>query len=321
MDLTVAVLLQQLQSLNCPLKLAVAYSGGLDSHVLLHLAAGLPDEFSVRALHVNHGLQTQAWAWSLHCAQIAKSLKLPYLALEVAVAHGAGQGVEAAARKARYQAFAKVLDADEVLLLAHHQADQAETVLYNLIRGSGPAGLAAMPKVKSLGTSMMLRPLLDTPKAAIIEYAKEQKLNFIDDPSNQDVNFDRNFLRHEVLPLLSKRFAHAHAGMARAAQLCQESESLTTSYMVVLYKELFAEPNKVWAKDLQALSPPKLNAILRFWLAKVIGQKPSYKLLQEIKTTLLAAAPDRRPQIKLTQTKRLVKIKGFVLVEDTNAHG
>ena len=213
----------------------VAYSGGRDSHVLLHaLAAGrerLPAPLG--AMHVNHNLQSDAAAWAAHCGAVCAALDVACRDLSVQAHARAGESPEAAARAARYRVLAEVLPPGHVLLTAHHQDDQAETLLLQLLRGAGPKGLAAMPAAAALGQGRLLRPLLDVSQAALRAYADRHGLAWVEDPSNVRLDYDRNFLRQRVLPLLRERWpglgavlARSAAHQADAAQLLDELAAL-----------------------------------------------------------------------------------------------
>lgn len=206
--------------------LLVAYSGGMDSTVLLHqLIAANPSR--IRALHVHHGLHADADAWTAHCQRNCDALGIELLIERVCV-EDTGLGREGAARNARHAAFARVLRDGEVLALAHHRDDQAETFLLRALRGSGVDGLAAMRPWRTYGNGWLWRPLLQTSRDALRAYANEHRLTWIEDPTNDDASFDRNFLRTQVLRLLQARWPHAGAALARSACLSAEAAGMLT---------------------------------------------------------------------------------------------
>ena len=181
----------------------VAFSGGVDSHVLLHLCASSPAlKNKLTAVYVHHGLQKQADQWAEHCVQIAKQLSVSFRMVPVDAKHMPGESPEETARIVRYQALQSLLDENDVLLLGQHREDQLETILLQLFRGAGLAGLAAMPEKKSFGKCLLLRPLLDISQQEIKAYAVEHKLDWIEDPSNLRNEFDRNYLRNSIIPLI-----------------------------------------------------------------------------------------------------------------------
>ncbi|MEQ9394463.1 tRNA lysidine(34) synthetase TilS [Haliea sp.] len=199
----------------------LAFSGGLDSTVLLHLLheyrRSHPGAPPLNAVHVNHNLQPAAVAWEQHCQQVCAALEVPLLLRRVAVDAG-GRGIEAAAREARYRALADSLQAGDVMFFAHHQDDQVETLLLRWLRGAGLQGLQGMPVTRALGPGQLSRPLLAWPRTALEACARRRRLQWIDDPSNVDTGFDRNYLRHEVLPLLARRWPGYRSSMVRSAR-------------------------------------------------------------------------------------------------------
>jgi tRNA(Ile)-lysidine synthase len=205
----------------------IAFSGGLDSTVLLHLLAHLAKTQSLptlNAIHVHHGLQAAADAWPEHCRSVCAALGVPLQVVRVQVQPGAS--LERAARDARYHAFTETVQANEVLLTAQHRDDQAETLLFRLLRGAGVRGLSGIPRQRPLGKGHLLRPLLDVTRAELEAYASEQGLSWVEDPSNEDRQYSRNYLRHQVFPALTSRWPQAVATMARSAAHLSEAQAL-----------------------------------------------------------------------------------------------
>jgi tRNA(Ile)-lysidine synthase len=205
----------------------IAFSGGLDSTVLLHLLASLAKSESLpplSAVHIHHGLQAVADAWPQHCQSVCDALGVPLLVERVKVQSGAS--LERAARDARYAVFSSLTQANDVLLTGQHRDDQAETLMFRLLRGAGVRGLSAMPAQRSVGQGTLVRPLLDISRAELEAYAQAHQLNWIEDPSNQDRQFSRNYLRHQVMPLLTGRWPQAQASMARSAAHLREAQGL-----------------------------------------------------------------------------------------------
>ena len=202
----------------------IAFSGGLDSTVLLHLLANTEHLPPHKAIHIHHGLQAAADAWPSHCQSICDRLGVPLRVMHVQVQPGAS--LERAAREARYQAFAEVVGAGEVLLTGQHRDDQAETLLFRLLRGAGVRGLAAIPMHRPLANGHLVRPLLDASRAELEAYAHEHPLTWIEDPSNADPRFSRNYLRHRVFPLLTERWPQAVSSLARTAEHLSEAQGL-----------------------------------------------------------------------------------------------
>lgn len=247
----------------------VAFSGGLDSTVLLHWLAAQPAvrEGGLRAVHVHHGLQAQADDWAAHCRTICAALDVPLEVRRVQVAMDAGLGPEAAARQARHAEFAAVLHAGEWLALAQHRDDQAETFLLRALRASGPDGLAAMRPLRPFAAGMLWRPLLATPRAALLAWAQAHGLHWIEDPSNADTALDRNFLRHRLLPLLRERWPQADAALARSAGLCADAIELLDDTDRAALDACRIDATTLRASDLLALPAPRRARVLRRWIA------------------------------------------------------
>ncbi|NIE77598.1 tRNA lysidine(34) synthetase TilS [Pantoea sp. Ap-967] len=253
----------------------IAFSGGLDSTVLLHLLADYARHHPsppLRALHVHHGLQPAADAWPAHCQAICDNLGIELQVIHVQVAPGAS--LEQAARDARYGAFEAVLQQGDILFTAQHRDDQAETLLFRLLRGAGLRGLAAMPERRSLGQGSLVRPLLGTSREQLLAYAQANGLAWIEDPSNADTTFDRNYLRGEVFPRLRQRWPQACQNMARSAQHLGEALGLLDELAQGDLGRAGEGAASAWAMldsldlaVLAALSPARQRNALQFWLS------------------------------------------------------
>ncbi|GAB3388324.1 adenine nucleotide alpha hydrolase family protein [Azotobacter armeniacus] len=252
----------------------LAFSGGLDSTVLLHLLVRLGRRRRLpplSVLHVHHGLQSVADDWPEHCRQVCARLGVPLQVRRVRVE--AGASLEHAAREARYRAFAEMLGEGELLLTAQHRDDQAETLLFRLLRGAGVRGLAAMPDMRSLGRGRLLRPLLEVSRAELERYAVAQGLQWVEDPSNRDQHFSRNFLRHRLLPLLAERWPQAVRNMARSAAHMAEAQELLDDLAQLDLAAAGNEGAFFWLglpslalAPLRGLSPARQRNALRHWL-------------------------------------------------------
>lgn len=241
-------------------RVCVALSGGSDSVVLLHALAALrTDTWQLIARHVHHGLSPNADAWAAHCESLCASLAVPLTIERVTVDQHLGTGVEAAARDARFASLDRV-DAD-VIVLAHHALDQGETLLLQLLRGSGPAGMAAMPAT----AGRYVRPLLGVPKSALLTYAQQHQLQWVDDESNRDNRFSRNRLRNTVWPVLVEAFPAAETTLFRAAQL-QAEASLLLDDLAAVDASTSVVDNALRLENFNALSLPRRANLLRFWL-------------------------------------------------------
>lgn len=203
----------------------IALSGGLDSCVLLHSLAALQLPVVLRALHINHQISPNATSWQEHCADICARLNIPFTAVKVDVKN-TGRGIEDAAREARYAVFEQHLSSGDYLFTAHHSDDQSETMLLRLMRGAGPRGLAAMAQARRLGQGILYRPLLNFSRAELEEYAQEQALTWVNDESNTNDHYDRNYLRNQVMPLLRERWPAFANKWQQTAELCAANEAL-----------------------------------------------------------------------------------------------
>jgi tRNA(Ile)-lysidine synthase len=281
--------------------LYIAYSGGVDSHVLLHLCA---QQFQLRnkivAVYVDHGLQTQAKSWGEHCHQQADNLGVRFMSLQVNANAQNGDSPEAAARDARYQALQNQIKTGDLLLVAQHREDQMETVLLQLFRGAGVQGLAAMPVSTVFGAGRLLRPLLNTAKAEILAYAQRHRLNWVEDPSNLSSDFDRNFLRNEIVPLLKQRWPAMDKTLARSAQHCADAAELIEDSSCEMIKDRFNPADQSLSLEkIEHLSSAQYNLLLRQWFRELGLKPPSQAQLNSFKQQLLGARADATPQINL----------------------
>ncbi|OSN00005.1 tRNA lysidine(34) synthetase TilS [Lonsdalea populi] len=278
----------------------LAYSGGLDSTVLLHLCVRLREQygFSLRAAYVHHGLSAFADSWAQHCAGQCSDWHVPFSVLPVQVDAQQG-GIEAAAREARYQAIRKHLHMNEVLLTAQHLNDQSETFLLALKRGSGPAGLSAMASATQFGEQTHLRPLLAFSRAQLAEYAAHHDLSWIEDDSNNDDRFDRNFLRRQVLPVLTQRWPHFPAAVSRSAELCAEQEQLLDELLAESLQSLRRADGGLSITALESYGPLRRAALLRRWLAAEGVRMPSREQLQRLWQDVALSRRDAEPQLVL----------------------
>lgn len=310
-------------------ELVIALSGGVDSMVLLDIVSALSERhpLHLRAVHVNHNISAHAAEWVHLCRQRCAELGVPCKVVEVNVERGAGEGLEAAARQAR-RAVLRLQRAD-ALLLAHHLDDQAETVLLQLLRGSGVAGLCAMPVLRgdSVPGAPWVRPLLDVPRARILDYAQRRELRWVEDDSNADTDLDRNYLRIEVLPRIAARFAGYRETLARAARNLGEANALLEELArqdavgvnagqvgasapeaaSAMAAEAAATAESTAADDIDALALPALRTlgeararnVLRWFIARHGARAPSRERLEDGLRQLLDAGRDRQPCIAL----------------------
>jgi len=298
--LTPESFLDHLRRLPEPTAYRIAYSGGRDSHVLLHLMACVAERLAapVTAVHVDHGLQRQSSRWSDHCLRSCAQLGISCHCIELKLTPIAGESLEALARNARYRALADWLGDDELLLTAHHRQDQAETVLLQLLRGAGPAGLSAMPRISPLGPGCLGRPLLEIDAAALAEYARSQGLCWVEDPSNRETRFDRNYLRQEVVPLLTARWPAMARTLSRSARHCAEAQTLIDEMAARdLQQVRDGEGSLLSLPALSRLSPPRARAVLRAWVRQAGFRVPDSARLDRLLREMTSAAADRNPMV------------------------
>lgn len=288
-------------------KLYIGYSGGIDSQVLLHLCASQPHlRERIIAVHIHHGLQTAADAWEAHCRQQAENFGIAFLSFKVNAKAATGESPEAAAREARYRVFKDLLQADDCLLLAQHREDQLETVLLQLFRGAGVNGLAAMPEIAPLGLGHMLRPLLNTAKSEINNYAVRQQLQWVEDPSNHSSDYDRNFLRNDILPLLKQRWPALDKTVARSARHCGEAATLLDDWgKQTLAQLLNPTDNSLDLANWSKFDRPQQNLLLRGWFRQLGLKPPSSAQLHRMHRQLIAAGEHAVPE--LSNQDRLFK--------------
>ena len=279
-------------------RLCVAYSGGLDSGVLLAALAALRarERFVLRALHIDHQLQPQSAVWARAAQRRARSLRVPCRTIAVRVAHRRGQSLEAAARASRYRALAAALVRGELLLTAHHQEDQLETVLLALLRGSGVRGLAAISAVSAWAGTLLLRPLLPVTRKQLEHYARARRLDWSEDPSNTDERFDRNYLRRAVLPLMRQRWPAAAATVSRSAAHLAEARALLEQ-LAASSLQAARDGSALSVSVLRRLALPQRRNALRHWIAERGLQLPDHRRLREICGPMLAARDDALPRV------------------------
>lgn len=276
-----------------------AFSGGLDSTVLLHQLrhSGLP----VKALHVNHHLQPASNRWVEHCRNTCAQLGVPIYVLDVKIDANDPGGPEAAARAARYEAFLTLVKPGDCLATAHHLDDQAETVLLRLLRGAGVHGLAAMRPQAPLAGGILWRPLLRRSRESLRDYAERHALSWIDDPHNLDPRYARSLLRHEIFPRFSQRWPQAIELLARTAELCSDAVVLLDGLAARdLKKAVMPAKAGIQGLSVRALlemDRSRRNNLLRYWAAQGGFETPPFDALARLEREVLRARPDAAPQL------------------------
>lgn len=278
--------------------IVVAFSGGLDSTVLLHALAALPAARArgLRALHVDHRLHANSRAWAQHAKHVAAQLRVGLDVLVAGEIDATVTGLESAARKARYEAIAAALRDGEVLALAHHADDQAETVLLKLLRGAGPEGLGGMRALRPFANGRLWRPFLELPRSQLHAYAQAHALQWIDDPSNADQRLRRNFLRAEVVPRLAQRWPDATTAIAHSARWSRAAADFISQHVPLALARLQGvDPATLaWAGWLD-LPDALRDPVLRHWLRALRFDEPAHFQVADIERQLRDAAEDAAP--------------------------
>ncbi|WP_018880577.1 tRNA lysidine(34) synthetase TilS [Thioalkalivibrio sp. ALE30] len=275
----------------------IAFSGGLDSTVLLHAAVrlGIP---GLEAMHVDHGLRADSGRQAEHCRAVARALNCPFRTCRLEPLDPRPSGLEAAAREARYVALRGGLEETDILLAAQHADDQAETFLLAALRGSGPDGLRGMRPLRREGATWLGRPLLDLPREALVDYARREGLDWYDDPSNRDARFDRNFLRQSVLPLLRERFGSV-TGLARAAGWQREvAGQLRTHFDEHMEAARDPESGGLDLAHVRRLDNGSARGLVRHWLQAQGLRPPGHARLGEFLRQVVADNPDASPRVE-----------------------
>jgi tRNA(Ile)-lysidine synthase len=295
----------------------VGFSGGLDSTVLVHaLKRAVDDATPVIAVHINHGLHPDAGAWEAHCRHIAGTLNVGFLACHVDVSDHGGAGIEAAAREKRYAAMKELVQDGDVVLSAHHEEDQAETLLLNLMRGSGLAGLAAIGARQQFGPGTLIRPMLKVSREDIERYAREAGLAWVEDPANANLRFDRSFLRREILPRLRQRWPAVSRRLANSAELAGEAARLQDDLARLDLSSLvdpragdlaehdagkngdLVRPDRLEVAGLRKLGAARQRNVLRFAI-RACGLPPAPATrLRQVQDELLTAREDAEPLVR-----------------------
>ena len=285
-----------------PARYLVAFSGGLDSTVLLHALSAMGTSIPIVAIHIDHQLCAESVEWESHCHDFANSLNVRYVGRKANISSDERAGPEAASRAARYAIFETLVEDDDWLLSAHHESDQAETLLLNLMRGSGPGGLAGIASSRPFAKGCLLRPLLGVTKMQIEEYAKRENLHWIEDPSNLESRFDRNFLRNEVLPMLESRWPASIQRLSRSAGLAGEAQVMLDG----LAKSDLAKvgsAHRIEIALMKELDEARQRNLLRYAIRQLELQSPPSTRLSQIVDELVHARQDAQPLVSWPGTE------------------
>ena len=319
MDVVVHTLEQYLETNASKLdEVWVGYSGGLDSHVLLHALCKLQNKFaiSVSAIHINHQLQPEADDWAQHCQSQCENLGIPCQVLVVDAKPESRQSPEDAARIARYRAIRDFIPANATFLTAHHQTDQAETILLQLMRGSGIAGLAAMPESRVIDGVKHDRPLLHCPQQDMLAYAEKQQLAWIEDPTNTDVSVRRNYIRHEVLPTFKKQWQATDELLARSARYLADALRLQNNFLDNLLPDLLVTPDCMNIDKLGKLPEVQQGHFIRHWYHSLGLARPPESLVKQIFEEVISTRDDAQPKLCFAGSQLLKAKNNLLLLPD-----
>ncbi len=298
---------------GAPARFVIAYSGGIDSTVLLHAMSRINIDIPILAIHIDHQLFAASGKWDDHCQAFAAALGIDYVSRLVSIDTTTGMGPEAAARAARYAAFETIVQVDDWLLSAHHQSDQAETLLLNLFRGSGLAGLAAIGHSRPFAHGRLVRPFLGERKELIETYARAEKLLWIDDPSNAESRFDRNFLRNDIVPGLEQRWPALVERLARSAELAGEAQGLLGD-LARIDLESAGATGPLDIKVMSQLSDARQKNLLRYAIRQRGFPSPPSKRLAQIVGELVSAREDAQPLVRWAEVEiRRYRNKLYIL--------
>ncbi len=294
----------------------VAYSGGLDSCVLLHVLAGLKNKIKPKlvAVYINHGLSPNAEQWQDHCQQVCENFAIEFRSYAINISHKGDQGIEALAREKRYEIFDELMKPNDLLLTAHHLNDQVETTLLQLLRGSGPDGLVGMPHARAFSNGTLLRPLLDFSREEIHQYALNESLHWIEDESNHSDLYDRNYLRNKILPELFTRWPGTLKTLQRATSHQSDAKNLIDEIATI---DLLAvgEDNfvKINLERFDTLSDIRKKYVLREWIKKNQLQMPNTQIIDRIIGEVICAQADRNPGIEW-QGAEVRRYRGYLYI-------
>ncbi len=282
---------------NTAHRYAVAFSGGMDSTVLLAALQRLTPRQPLRALHIDHGLHPESASWERHCRSVADSLGVGYESRRCPVAEAPGQSLEARAREVRYGMLAELMAPGETLLTAHHADDQLETILLRLLRGSGVKGLRGIAGGYEFGSGYLARPLLRVPRDEILEVARAWELEWIEDPSNRDLRFDRNFVRAELAPRMKSRWPAAERTVGRAARQMADAHEILED-IAGSDAQAIDNPACIRCAALLEISPPRRRNLLRHLIGRVGLPVPDSRQMATLLKALDVQRPDARTRVQ-----------------------
>ena len=281
----------------------IGYSGGPDSTALVHLLSILnaKQELNLKAIHINHNLSKHSSIWENHCIETCSKLNVNLITKSIEIKVDGG-GLESASRKARYKVFEKILNRDDQLLLGHHSDDVAETLIMRLMRGTGPDGMEGPKLKRSLGQGVLVRPFLGVSKKEILDYLKKHNIDYIKDDSNLSSDFDRNYLRNEIFPMLEKKWNNFSNRVSNFSKIIKDRNDNYSDLMHEKYDDLIS--NSINLKKLKELSDPLIADVLRYSIKKCNIAVPNSKIIEEIIKTFVYSSPGPKSKIEWSRSDK-----------------
>ena len=294
----------------------IGYSGGPDSTALVHLLSILnaKQELNLKAIHINHTLSKHSSIWENHCIETCSKLNVDLITKSIEIKVDGG-GLESASRKARYRVFEKILTRDDQLLLGHHSDDVAETLIMRLMRGTGPDGMEGPKLKRSLGQGVLVRPFLGVSKKEILDYLKKHNIDYIKDDSNLSSDFDRNYLRNEIFPMLEKKWNNFSNRVSNFSKIIKNRNDNYSDLMHEKYDDLIS--NSINLKKLKELSDPLIADVLRYSIKKCNIAVPNSKIIEEIIKTFVYSSPGPKSKVEWSRSDK-EEVSGQIIY--TNGH-
>jgi len=294
----------------------IGYSGGPDSTALVHLLSTLKakQDLNLKAIHINHNLSKHSSTWENHCIETCSKLNVNLITKSIKIKVDGG-GLESASRRARYKVFEKILNRDDQLLLGHHSDDVAETLIMRLMRGTGPDGMEGPKLKRSLGQGVLVRPLLGVSKKENLDYLKKHNINYIQDDSNLSSDFDRNYLRNEIFPMLEKKWNNFPNRVSNFSKIIKDRNDNYSDLMHEKYNDLIS--NSINLKKLRELSDPLIADVLRYSIKKCNLAVPSSKIIEEIIKTFVYSSPGPKSKVEWSRSDK-EEVSGQIIY--TNGH-
>ena len=294
----------------------IGYSGGPDSTALVHLLSILnaKQELNLKAIHINHNLSKHSSIWENHCIETCSKLNVNLITKSIEIKVDGG-GLESASRKARYKVFEKILNRDDQLLLGHHSDDVAETLIMRLMRGTGPDGMEGPKLKRSLGQGVLVRPFLGVSKKEILDYLKKHNIDYIKDDSNLSSDFDRNYLRNEIFPMLEKKWNNFSNRVSNFSKIIKDRNDNYSDLMHEKYDDLIS--NSINLKKLKELSDPLIADVLRYSIKKCNIAVPNSKIIEEIIKTFVYSSPGPKSKVEWSRSDK-EEVSGQIIY--TNGH-